>query len=40
VVAVEDQQVRAGQDRPAAREVERLLDYYEITDPGASSCSG
>jgi hypothetical protein len=33
VVAVEDQQVRAGQDRPAAREVERLLDYYEIAGP-------
>ncbi len=31
MVAVQDQQVRAGQDRPAAREVERLLDYYQIT---------
>ena len=33
MVTLQDQQVRAGQDRPAAQEVERLLDYYEITGP-------
>ena len=31
MVALQDQQVRAGQDRLAAQEVERLLDYYQIT---------